>query len=60
MDRQRQRAAGWRATNSRSMLPAAPGRPSTVTGTLERFTTTMKDEIVRWGEVVKFSGAKVD
>jgi tripartite-type tricarboxylate transporter receptor subunit TctC len=29
-------------------------------GTTERFTTTMKDDIVRWGEVVKFSGAKVD
>lgn len=29
-------------------------------GSSERFTTAMKDDIVKWGEVVKFSGAKVD
>jgi len=29
-------------------------------GTPERFTTAIKDDIVKWGEVVKFSGAKVD
>jgi len=29
-------------------------------GTPERFVTVIKDDIVKWGEVVKFSGAKVD
>ncbi|XAH21332.1 tripartite tricarboxylate transporter substrate binding protein [Xylophilus sp. GW821-FHT01B05] len=29
-------------------------------GTPERFVTAIKDDIVKWGEVVKFSGAKVD
>ncbi|MGJ7583398.1 Bug family tripartite tricarboxylate transporter substrate binding protein, partial [Variovorax sp. RHLX14] len=29
-------------------------------GTPERFTTAIKDDILKWGEVVKFSGAKVD
>ena len=29
-------------------------------GTPERFTGAIKDDIVKWGEVVKFSGAKVD
>jgi len=29
-------------------------------GTPERFTAAIKDDIVKWGEVVKFSGAKVD
>jgi tripartite-type tricarboxylate transporter receptor subunit TctC len=29
-------------------------------GTPEDFTRYMRAEIVKWGEVVKFSGAKVD
>jgi tripartite-type tricarboxylate transporter receptor subunit TctC len=29
-------------------------------GSSDRFVTAIKDDIVKWGEVVKFSGAKVD
>ena len=29
-------------------------------GTPERFATLIRDDIVRWGKVVKESGAKVD
>ena len=29
-------------------------------GNSERFATALKDDIVKWGEVVKFSGAKID
>lgn len=29
-------------------------------GTQERFATAIREDIVKWGEVVKFSGAKVD
>lgn len=29
-------------------------------GTTLQFTTTIKEDIIKWGEVVKFSGAKID
>lgn len=29
-------------------------------GTIEKFTTTIDSDIEKWGEIVKFSGAKID